>query len=60
MIDELRIGKDLEGNYYGLIEVPFGDLPRGIEENHERTSVRIAGLKFESIAYRIHLTLPTR
>jgi hypothetical protein len=40
--NELRIGKDLEGSGCGLTEVPFGHLPGGTEENHERTLVRIA------------------
>jgi hypothetical protein len=37
MADERRVGKDLEGNDHGLIEVLFWHLPGGTEENHKRT-----------------------
>jgi hypothetical protein len=34
--DERIIGKDLEGNVLGQIQVISGNLPRGTAEKHER------------------------
>jgi hypothetical protein len=36
MINELRIGKDSEGNSHGIIEVLSQNFPGGAAENHEK------------------------
>jgi hypothetical protein len=42
MVDE--VSKDLEGSSHRLIKVLSQNLSRGADENHKRTSVRIASV----------------